>query len=82
MHISDHQPIILFTNDDLQPTRTKYIIIRTLAEHRKDHVKQHFHSKRVFVQLDINIHNPDPNYNYEILEHALGETHFDKICVE
>ena len=29
MHISDHQPIILFTSDDLPPTRAKYITIRT-----------------------------------------------------
>ena len=29
MHISDHQPIILFTGDGLPPTRAKYITIRT-----------------------------------------------------
>ena len=75
MHISDHQPIILFTGDGLPPTRAKYITIRTNTDDRKDHFKQCFHNKHVFDQLDTNIHIPDPNYNYEILEHALKETH-------
>ena len=74
MHISDHQPIILFTGDGLPPTRAKYITIRTNTDDRKDHFKQCFHNKHVFDQLDTNIHIPDPNYNYEILEHALKET--------
>ena len=29
MHISDHEPIILFTNNDLPPARNKFITIRT-----------------------------------------------------
>ena len=64
-----------FTGDDLPPTRAKYITIRTNTDDRKDHFKQCFHNKHVFDQLDTNIHIPDPNYNYEILEHALKETH-------
>ena len=87
MHISDHQSIILFTSDDLPSTRAKYITIRTNRDDRKVHFKQCFHNKHVFDQLDTNIHIPDPNYNYEILEleiwwvylspieHALKETH-------
>ena len=42
MHISDHQPIILFTGDDLPPTRAKYITIRTNTDDRKDHFQQCF----------------------------------------
>ena len=59
----------------LPPTRAKYITIRTNTDDRKDHFKHCFHNKHVFDQLDTNIHIPDPNYNYEILEHALKETH-------
>ena len=75
MHISDHQPIILFTSDDLPPTRAKYLTIRTNTDDRKDHFKQFIQYKHVFDQLDTNIHIPDLNYNYEILEHSLKETH-------
>ena len=74
IHISDHQPIILFTSDDLPPTRTKYITIRTNTDDRKNQCKQCFHNKHVFDQLDTNIHIPDPNHHYEILEHTLKET--------
>ena len=75
MHISDHQPIILFTNDDLPPARNKIITMRTNTDDQKDHFKQRFHNKHIFDQLDTNIHVNDPNHNYEILEHALKETH-------
>ena len=74
-HISDHQPIILFTRDDLPMTRAKYITIRTKTDDKKDHFKPCLHNKHVFNHLDTNSHIPDPNYNYEILEHALKETH-------
>ena len=75
MHISDHQPIILITNDDLQSAKNKFIPIRTNIDDQKDHFKQCFHNKHIFDQLDTNIHATDPNHNYEILEHALKETH-------
>ena len=75
MYISDHQPIILYTNDDLPPARNKFITIRTNTDDQKDHFKQRFHHKHIFDQLDTNIHVNDPNHNYEILEHALKETH-------
>ena len=45
MHISDHQPIIMFTSEDLPLTRAKYF-------------KQCLHNKHVFDQLDTNIHIP------------------------
>ena len=41
MHISDHQPIILCTNDDLPPARNKYITIKTNTDAQKDHFKQY-----------------------------------------
>ena len=75
MYISDHQPIILYTNDDLPPARNKFITIRTNTDDQKDHFKQRFHNKHIFDQLDTNIHVNDLNHNYEILEHALKETH-------
>ena len=75
MYISDHQPIILYTNDDLPPARNKFITIRTNTDDQKDHFKQRFHNKHIFDQLDTNIHVNDPNHNYEILEYALKETH-------
>ena len=75
MHISDHQPIILYTNDDLPPARNKFITSRTNTDDQKDHFKQRFHNKHIFDHLDTNIHVNDPNHNYEILEHALKETH-------
>ena len=48
MHISDHQPIILYTNDDLPPARNKFITIRTNTDDQKDHFKQRFHNKHIF----------------------------------
>ena len=75
MHISDHQPIILYTNDDLPPARNKFITIRTNTDDQKDHFKQRFYNKHIFDHLDTNIYVNDPNHNYEILEHALKETH-------
>ena len=75
IHISDHQPVILFTNEDLPPTRSKYITIRANTDDRKDHFRQCFHNKHIFDQLDKDIHNTDPNHNYNILEHAIKETH-------
>ena len=75
IHISDHQPVVLFTNDDIPPTRSKYITIRANTDDRKDNFRQCFHNKHIFDQLDKDIHVTDPNYNYEILEHAIKETH-------
>ena len=68
IHISDHQPVVLFTNDDIPPTTSKYITIRANTGDRKDHFSQSFHNKQIFDQLDKDIHITDPNYNYEILE--------------
>ena len=59
MHISDHQPIILFTSDDSSLTKSKYIAIRINTDYRKNHFKQYFHNKHVFDQLDTNVYFPD-----------------------
>ena len=75
IHISDHQPVILFTNENLPPTRSKYITIRANTDDRKDNFRQCFHNKHSFDQLDKDIHDTDPNHNYDILEHAIKETH-------
>ena len=75
IHISNHQPIVLFTNDDLPPSKSNYITIRANTDDRKDNFKQYFHNKHIFDQLDKDIHLTDPNYNYEMLEHAIKEAH-------
>ena len=75
IHISEHQPVVLFTNVDIPPTRSKYITIRANTNDRKDNFRQCFHNKHIFDQLDKDIHVTDPNYNYEIFEHAIKETH-------
>ena len=50
MRISDRQPIILFTNDDLPPAIHKFITIRTNTDAKKDHFKQRSHNKHIFDQ--------------------------------
>ena len=75
IYISDHQPVVLFTNDDIPPTRSKCITIRANTDDRKDNFRQCFYNKHIFDQLDKDIHVTDPNYNYEIFEHAIKETH-------
>ena len=75
IHISDHQPVVLFTNDDLPPTISKYIIRKANTDDGKDNFKQGFHNKNIFDQLDIDILVTDSNYNYEMLEHAINESY-------
>ena len=73
-HISDHQPIVLFSNDDLPPTKHKYITIKSNTDEAKALFCTSFENKHIIDQLDTNIHNTDPNHNYEILERSLIET--------
>ena len=75
VHISDHQPVKLFSDDDLPQIRAKYLIIKTNTEEARKQFHDEFLSKQVFHQLNSNIHVADPNQNYEILEKALKETH-------
>ena len=73
-HISDRQLIVLFSNDDLPPTKHKYITIKSNTDEAKALFCTSFENKHIIDQLDTNIHNTDPNHNYEILEHSLTET--------
>ena len=38
VHISDHQPVILFTDDDLPHKKLKYITIKTNSEEAKKNI--------------------------------------------
>ena len=73
--ISDHQPVILFTDDDLPHKKLKYITIKTNSEEAKKHFCSSFKSKNIMDLLDRNIYDTDPNENYEVLERTLKEVH-------
>ena len=75
VHISDHQPVILFTDDDLPHKKLKYITIKTKSEEPKNHFCSSFKSKNIMDLLDRNIYDTDPNENYEVLERTLKEVH-------
>ena len=74
-HISDHQPVILFTDDDLPHKKSKYITSKTNSEEAKKHFCSSFKSKNIMDLLDRNIYDTDPTENYEILEQILKEVH-------
>ena len=71
--ISDHQPVILFSNDDVPLSRTKYIKIATNSDKAKTKFCLTFPNKQVLEKLDNN--NDDPNHNYQILEESLIDAH-------
>ena len=71
IHISDHQPVVLFVNDDQPPTKAKYITVKSTTDGAKERFRTSFHNKHVLDQLDDNIHVADPNQNCAILENAL-----------
>ena len=73
VHIRDHQPVILFSNDEVPLSRTKYITIATNSYKAKTKFRQTFQSKQVLEKLDNN--NDDPNHNYQILEESLIDSH-------
>ena len=75
VHISDHQPVILFTDDDLPHKKLKYITIKTNSEEAKKHFCSSFKSKNIMDLLDRNIYDTDPNENYEVLERTLKKVH-------
>ena len=75
VHISDHQPVILYTDDDLPHKKLKYITIKTNSEEAKKHFCSSFKSKNIMDLLDTNIYAIDPNENYEVLERTLKEVH-------
>ena len=73
IHISDHQPIMMFTNDETSVTKTHCITIRTYSDEAKHRFRTSSRDKNVIDKLDLI--NPDPNTNYEILEKELKESH-------
>ena len=74
IYISDHQPVILFSND-VPTVKSKYITIRTSSDDAKAKFRLAFRNKHVLEKLDPNI--DDPNHNYDILEKSLKESHND-----
>ena len=75
IHISDHQPVILFSDADLPKVNVKYITIKTNTDEARKLFKETFINKRVFEHLDPDIHVADPNQNYNVLENALTESY-------
>ena len=73
VHISDHQPIVLFSNDELPTVKTKYITNTNNSDEAKAAFLSSFENKHVLEQLVET--NRDPNYNYEILEKALTDSY-------
>ena len=62
VHISDHQAVILFSNDEVPLSRTKYITIANNLDKAKTKFCLTFQNKQVLEKLDNN--NDDPNHNY------------------
>ena len=75
VHISDHQPVVVFTDDDLPHKNLKYITIKTNSEEAKRHFCSSFKSKNIMDLLNRNIHATDPNENYEVLEQTPKEVY-------
>ena len=73
VHTSDHQPVILFFNDEVPLSGTKYITIATNSDKAKTKFCLTFQNKQVLEKLDNN--NDDPNHNYQILEESLIDSH-------
>ena len=53
VHISDQQPVILFTDDDLPHKKLKYITIKTNSEEAKKYFYSSFNSKNVIDWVEI-----------------------------
>ena len=64
---------MLLTNDQTPAAKTQVITIRTNSDEAKHRFRTSFHDKNVIDKLDLI--NPDPNTNYEILEKELKESH-------
>ena len=73
IHISDHQPVVLFSNHELPTVKTKYITITNNSDEAKAAFILSFENKHVLEQLVET--KEDPNYNYEILERALTDSY-------
>ena len=47
IHISDHQPVVLFVNDDLPLTKAKYITVKFTTDGANERFRTSFHNKYV-----------------------------------
>ena len=76
IHISDHQPVVLFSNHELPTVKRKYITSTTCITNNSDEAKaaflSSFENKHILEQLVET--NEDSNYNCEILEKALTDS--------
>ena len=63
---------MLFTNDQAPAAKTHIITIRTNSDEAKHRFRTSFHDTNVLDQLDLI--NPDPITNYEILEKELQKS--------
>ena len=72
-HISDRQPVVLFCDIHVLVHKHKYIISRSKSDEAKATFRSTFKNKHVLNKLDAE--STDPNYNYEILENSLRESH-------
>ena len=54
-HISDHQPVVLFVNDDQPPTKAKYITVKSTTDDANERFCTSFYNKHVLDQLGPNI---------------------------
>ena len=73
VHISDHKPVMLFCNDEVPLSRTKYITIATNSDKAKPKFCLTFQNKQVLEKLNNN--NDDPNHNYQILKESLIDSY-------
>ena len=60
-HINDHQPVILFSDNDLPQIGVEYITIKANTEEARKQVHCEFISKQVFRPLDSIIQGAYPN---------------------
>ena len=68
IYISDHQPVVLFVNDDLPHTKAEYITVKSNTDGVSERFRTSFHKKLVLDQLDDNIHVAYPNQIMRFLE--------------
>ena len=54
IYISGHQPVVLFVNNDLPPTKAKYITVKSNTADASERFRTSFHNKRVRDQFDDN----------------------------
>ena len=86
VHISDHQPVIIFCkyssiflNDEVPLSRTKYITIATnYSDKAETKFCQLFQNKQALEKLDNN--DDDPKHNYPILEESLINSYGNTCC--